>query len=1452
MAKASSPPPNPTQRRLNVRRLIILAAVIVALVPAYFVFTAFFNGRTRDSALAQAKASEAAGNVDLALKNMERFVAGWPNDLEGLRYQSKLLAETADDSKLMTAAQANDRVLRLDPDSPESQDVRRRLIRLYVRYSDMARRRALERKDSGELGADLRYRAAEAVARQLIAQGADDAEAHLLLAMSLQGSAVTDGKIQDPKALDQAIAEFGLAVAKDPKNIPAAVNLARLQWSQKKDPAAALRVLDAMAKAQPDSAEARLARYGFFVEVKDGEKARAEIEAAAKQAPKDPLVQATAASDAIQRRDFAAARRAIDAIPADEANRLRIQTLRGSLDIAEQHPDAAIEEWRKGLVAAEGTDLSLTWQLANSLIQLGRLTEAQPLVAQFQRLAGENGDAYARYLRAMLDLRSGRPRVAIKELNRLVDRVGPAMSPEVYLALGQAHEALNEESQALVAYRRMVALRPAAPEPRRAISRILAIKSPGDAITEMERALGQNPDDPNLLVEVGRLRFRQQMALPASKRRWEGVTEILDRAAKVDPNNFPAQILRADLLAATDRLGEAVEPFRLAVEGPSKNKVEAWLAYIAALEKMNRRDEALRQIDRATLPENVGDHALLRIARARNLVRLNQAQAARDALALNREKVPVSERPELVHALADLCRELGDLAGARAALAEWAKLQPSSADPGLNLISFAQSHDDDEAARLGLEALRAIGGDEQPYSLAARALELLRIDQVRSNSTELTVATDPAELKRLAEADKCVSELAVMAPQLPIVPTLQGLVLERRGNLPEAIEAYRRAVKDATVSPALPRLVELLSRQQRYDELEQLKAKYEAKATTDGTPSLVTTFDQISAAVAVKLGDDRRAEQAVAEMIKEQPDNLAIRLSQAGLLTKLGRFKEAEATLRQLAGRLPADPTPWAALVEYRVQHPDLGPIDKLIDEARAGYKGPHPELLVARLRWQAKDIPAAIKLFEAAVAQNPSDLEVLRAAVEFDDANGRAQEAEAKLRRALKLDPKATWAGRTLALLLSNGADPAAWQEAWSLVKPGSPSAGEAPEDRLARATVQARSPDREFRDQAAPALASLARDLPASNLIAIEARIRLAQSMLATNQHAAAAAMIAPVADDADRPNATALAIAVEALTRSNDAPAAKKRYDRLEAIEPKSPRTAASRAWILRGQGKPAEATALIESSYAEAEAANSEVVALAFQDLMSKLDLPAPAAQLAARVAAKWPRDAYVLAKAQLAEGKVAEALKSCQIAMKAGGIAETINVAIQVAVLKQNDPAVLQQVDELASTALAQAPKSLPVTIFAATLRHLQGRFEDEIALYRQALENDPPRFSFLNNMAWTLCEGLQRYPEALERIDEAIRREGRDPQFLDTRGVILVRLNRPEEAVADLEESIKIAQLAGQAPSATTYFHLARTYRQLNKQDDYRRCRDMVRKLKLDVGSLDPPDKADYAGVMGQ
>jgi predicted Zn-dependent protease len=110
----------------------------------------------------------------------------------------------------------------------------------------------------------------------------------------------------------------------------------------------------------------------------------------------------------------------------------------------------------------------------------------------------------------------------------------------------------------------------------------------------------------------------------------------------------------------------------------------------------------------------------------------------------------------------------------------------------------------------------------------------------------------------------------------------------------------------------------------------------------------------------------------------------------------------------------------------------------------------------------------------------------------------------------------------------------------------------------------------------------------------------------------------------------------------------------------------------------------------------------------------------------------------------------------------------------------------------------------------------------------------------LNNMAWTLCENLDQPAEALRRVDEAIQRVGRQPGLLDTRGVILTRLGKADDAVKDLEGAA-----AGPRPTASSYFHLARAYALAGQAGKARDALGRAEKAGLAPDKLEPRDRRD-------
>jgi tetratricopeptide (TPR) repeat protein len=97
-------------------------------------------------------------------------------------------------------------------------------------------------------------------------------------------------------------------------------------------------------------------------------------------------------------------------------------------------------------------------------------------------------------------------------------------------------------------------------------------------------------------------------------------------------------------------------------------------------------------------------------------------------------------------------------------------------------------------------------------------------------------------------------------------------------------------------------------------------------------------------------------------------------------------------------------------------------------------------------------------------------------------------------------------------------------------------------------------------------------------------------------------------------------------------------------------------------------------------------------------------------------------------------------------------------------------------------------------------------------------------------------------PEAgLERINEAIERIGPQPHVLDTRGVILTRLGRLDEAVKDLEAAARAV------PSGPILFHLARAYQKQGRTEESRKSRERARAAGLVPEQLQPAERDEWA-----
>jgi tetratricopeptide (TPR) repeat protein len=1179
--------------------------------------------------------------------------------------------------------------------------------------------------------------------------------------------------------------------------------------------------------------------------------------------PQDRDIRLEASSDALRRSDMVSAKRHLDAIPQKEQNNYKVRLARGVVELYENHADNAIENWRTSLGQRGGTDEDLTWRLAFVLLNLGRTAEALPLINQYRRLTGGTEPTPAcKYLFALRDLKENRPVSAITALETLRRKATPILEPQIDYTLGQAYEAIRDDSQALDAYERATThpMAKKSASPRLAKLRLLQAVRPEEAEVSLRKGLADSPEEPSLLIALARVEMIKQNRRPPDRRNWKDLEEILARARKVAPDLGALAVIQADYQAQNGQTDDAVSLLGQAVKHEKNKKdPEVWTAYANRLAMRGQADEALMVLERAADPLAVGDQAVIRIARAQLLTIQGHGQEAREALIRDIKKLPPVQRPLIWAALGDFYVGQKDYVNARKAYTEWANLLPEDPKPQLFLLERALADggpDSEDQINKCTESLEKIGVVQGLYTFIAKAETLLRRPTSNPESaTDRDSRFDKVErlierIQKLAPTQRygyllagqlheARSEAYLLEKQLADtrrdVENAKSLLDAARSEIKKAIAAYEEAKNYEGGQAVLQKLIVLYAREN--DDAGQQKLFKDH-------PELGATQDRVAAQVALNMKENNRAKTLAAKVVQDDPDNLEARVWQANILTAMGEMAAAESTLKELALRKPAQPGPWLALLAWQIQKGQPKSAAATVEQIKTKVKTTQPEFLWAQCYRKIGDLAHALEYYEAALAKWPDDPGVIGSVVNFFEATGRSDEAETNLRGYIKRNPKQRWAPRALALLLSVRArqNPEAWEEASRLVGL-TPTDDDESEDQLTRAIVLARSPNAANRKSATEQLELLISNVRYDDTKAALARRVLNEQYVESGQLSKARQQAQIDAQD-NKPES--IAVYAQALLREELWDQAEKQIEHLETQAPNQLGVVRLRALLLKGRGHLDDAVALLEKHYQERQdKPNAEAMGREVLQGMLALGPGAQAAadHVATSLSKRWPRTSWMLASFRAKEGRHKEALE-LYIVAAAHGSREAVDNAVSLA-LRDQSPERIQQADAAIEAALKLHPDDADMLAKRGFLRHFQHNYDDEIRLYEQALAHDPSDFRFLNNMAWTLSENLEQYSAAFDRINEAFNKAGAYPQFLDTRGVIFTRLNRLDEAIKELLSAAHNAK--GTSSYPTIQFHLARAYYLANRKEDARVALERARSAdpKLKVESLEPKERGE-------
>jgi tetratricopeptide (TPR) repeat protein len=1343
--------------------------------------------------LAEADRAESRGDHVRALALLDQCLSARPDDIDALARLGLILDSLARTEKArLRAFMVLDQVARR---APRREDIRRRLVRIAL---DLGRRSPGRLNDAKE--------------HMDILRKAHPQDAELAEQM---------GRYHEARGqAAEAAVWYGKAIAGDPARVGAYSRLADLLRGKLDQPRQADQVMDRLVTGNPKSAPAYLAR-GNYRKTWDLPGSVPDVTRARQLAPDDVDVLLASATLARQNGDVAGAREDLRrGLKGNPRNPALYAALAG-LEVQSGHQSAAGTILRQGIRALPD-DEGLRLGLVEIQIQAGDLERAKTGLDRLRgrRTAPERVD----FLEARLLMGRGEWHRAADRLERLRPRLlaSAALLQEADLALAQCYEKLGDVDHQYSAYRRAFDRDPTSEAALRGLVAVLLARDDRDsAVREYRETFAGGPKSTAARLGLARLLIARGRQTPRDPGAFREAEAVLDEVAAAQPGSLDVAILRAEILAARGQPGEAARLLGKAREA-HPDLLAAWLAEAAG---QTPRD-ALATLDKAR--RRFGDRGDLLALSAERWASLGggDARPALDRLASDATRLPGADRGRALRAVSEALRRLGDDAAADRLSDRLAAELPDDTEVQHLAFEAALRRDDLQAMRRAVENLRRVEGPEGTF---------WRLNEART----LIAAARRTPGSPLSNIRVLLSALASRRPNWPPVALVQGELEEAAGDRDAAILAYRRALESGARDAAVVwRLSALLFQSGRYEEADQTLRRLPKD------PAPPPPLYQFAAEVALRSDDAGRAVGLARDAVPERSADYRDHLWLGHVLDAAGRSDEAERALRRAVALKEDVPATWVALVRHLVS---AGRADEAEAEARkAGLRvtGEHAPLMLARCQEALGHTDLAAAAYRKAVAAKPDDPETLRSAATFYLNSDQPSAAVPCLRKLAALDAKspedARWASAAIANLLVERGQIAELPQAAPAPAPArsddssEPAIDRAASARRAEAVELATRGGRSGRRRAVELLRTLV-DQPNP---APGDRFLLARLLEVDGDWPAARQVMRDLLEThGDEP--TYLAYFARGLVQHGEAGQAGVWVERLERLQPRAFRTLAVSALMLKAQGKASDASERL-TAYARENPGEARRVA----GLLEELGAVGAAEQIYRREIARpdRPRGRLELALFLGRQGRIDEALDLCEAARKRCSPEDIAAacVAVLTASATNSDGRQARRVDGWFAGWLRDRPNSPRLTFCLATLRCVQGRYQEAESLYRGIVGRDEATGLVLNNLAYLLALAGGRADEAAEFIDRAVALGGESPLLLDTRAVVALRRGKSRRAIDDLENAIT------SAPTALRYFHLAQAYLAENDERSARAAWKEARTRGLKPDGIFPFERQDY------
>lgn len=603
-----------------------------------------------------------------------------------------------------------------------------------------------------------------------------------------------------------------------------------------------------------------------------------------------------------------------------------------------------------------------------------------------------------------------------------------------HLSRAAAYLEEQKPSEAVIEYKNALQIAPNDAKAHYGLAQAhLANKEPQKAFWELQETVRLDGANNDARLALGQFlllgrdeEFQQALeqgeaVIKASPERWEGYVlrgAALERLKRVDEAEadykkaLELQPERADLLRTLAgyyvRKGDraTAEPLyqQLVAKDPSTTMHLLYASFLALdrardadAEAMYRKAlEVAKEEEKADVYQRIASHLFAR-------ERYDDAEKTLDEA--------IAARPgdlDLIYAMARFYHSRGEKAKADAMIEQATQAKPNDAKPYLILSAYRGRNGDAAGALEAAEKAIEVAPEDRTAKL--RKAELLVDIGVRDGSKE-KLAQGRAIVDAVLAADADMAEANFVRAKLDVA----------EGRADDAIAALRRALdRRADWSQAHFLLASALLMQ---NDRQQARAEVLRAVELDAD---FLEARRLLAKVHALLGEHDLAIEESRKVLKQRPDDAEIRIVLAQSLVYLGKAAEARTEL----DAIPAEQR--NSQVNFAMGRIDMleGKNDVARQKLLAALEQQpaHPEILESLLavEMSSRQPGDALARIEAAASAKPDDSNLQRLYGTALIASGKGQLAEAKLRRAIELDPNNMAAYQWLAryLLGSNRQD--------------------------------------------------------------------------------------------------------------------------------------------------------------------------------------------------------------------------------------------------------------------------------------------------------------------------------------------------------------------------------------------------------------------------------------------